>query len=74
VNELKVTRGDVTVMARFWFDDHGRDYCGWYAEYLKDGEVIDDSEKVGHEELSTNPDATNVEGVVRNHARHLCSR
>lgn len=72
--EIKITRGDVTVVASLWFDDHGKEYSGWFAEYLINGDVVDDSEKVGHDEMPTHPDAMlKATNIARDHARHLAA-
>ena len=75
VTDLSVTRGDVTVLARVWYDaDHGEDCRGWYAEYSIDGTIVDDSEKVGHSDMPTHPDAElNAVNLARDHARHLAA-
>lgn len=72
--EIKVARGNTTVTARVWFDDQGVDARGWYADYVIDGDVVDDSEKVGHEDMPTDIDAEpEAIKVARAHARRLAT-
>lgn len=70
---IQVTRNEVTVTAHVSYDDRGDD-AGWYAQYVIDGLVVDDSQKVWHPEMPTRAGLERKAlRVARQHASQLAA-